>query len=115
MFYGIMIPPTEKKLVGKKERRYPARMDMDWNNYLTEDEKRQMNDIFQKVERRIKEKGESCQGQFLILAQCCCGQEVQKEQEKESFPEDMAKFLANVCDFCKKHDMCPDESLPFPC
>ncbi len=68
-------------------------MDMDWNNYLTEDEKRQMNDIFQKVERRIKEKEKAFRGSFLYWPSVVVGRRFKKNRKKKVFQKIWQSFL----------------------
>lgn len=88
-------------------------------DFLTGDEKRQMDALLAKAETRMKEKGkEGCRGQFIMMAcQCECEQINQKEEERDNFPNDMENLLRQICDFCKRHYMCPEycqEELPFP-
>ena len=94
-------------------------MGADLKDYLTGEERRQMDALLAKAEARMKEKGEEgCRGQLLLMTcQCKCKQVLEKEEEKERFEEDVRKIFTNVCVFCKGHDMCPEycqEELPFP-
>lgn len=95
-------------------------MGQNLNDYLTGDERRQMDALLAKAEERMKEKGEDgcCNGQLLLMAcQCKCKQMMQKEEEKEMFEEEVRKIFASICTFCKGHDLCQEycvEELPFP-
>jgi len=92
-------------------------MDMNLKDYLTGEERRQMDALLGKAAERRKEK-EGCNGQFIMMAcQCGCGQASQSEEERDNFPNDMGNLFGQICEFCKKHNMCPDyceEELPFP-
>lgn len=93
-------------------------MSQDLNDYLTGEERRQMNKLLAKAEERRKEKGEEdCKEQFIMMAcHCECGQTGPNEEERDDLPNDMENLLDHVCNFCKKHNMCPecsDEQLPF--
>ncbi len=94
-------------------------MGADLKDYLTGEERRQMDALLAKAEERMKEKGEDgCSEQILLIAcQCKCKQMMQKEEEKERFEEEVRKIFADICAFCKGHDMCPEycqDELPFP-
>lgn len=94
-------------------------MGQNLNDYLTGEERRQMDALLAKAEERMKEKGEEgCSGQLLLMAcQCKCKQMMQKEEEKEMFEEEVRKIFASICTFCKGHDLCQEycvEELPFP-
>lgn len=94
-------------------------MGQNLNDYLTGDERRQMDALLAKVEARMKEKGEEgCSEQILLIAcQCKCKQMMQKEEEKERFEEEVRKIFSDICTFCKEHDMCLEychDELPFP-
>lgn len=94
-------------------------MATDLKDYLTDEERRQMDALLAKAEERMKEKGEEgYRGQlFLMACQCKCKQVLEKEEEKERFEEEVRKVFASICIFCKGHDMCPEccqEELPFP-
>lgn len=89
------------------------------NDYLTGDERRQMDALLAKAEERMRENGEEvCRGQFIMMScQCGCGQTSQSDEKRDNFPNDMENLLRQICDFCKKHNMCPEyciEELPFP-
>ncbi len=94
-------------------------MSQNLNDYLTGEERRQMDALLAKAEERMRDKGdESCREQILLMTcQCKCKQVLEKEEEKERFKEDVKKVFANICAFCKGHDLCPEycvEELPFP-
>ncbi len=94
-------------------------MATDLKDYLTDEERRQMDALLMKVEARMKEKGEEgCRGQFIMVScQCGCGQLSQNDDKRDNFPNDMENLLRQICDFCKTHNMCPEycqEELPFP-
>lgn len=98
-------------------------MGADLKDYLTGEERRQMDALLAKAEERMKEKGEDgcCNGQLLLMACQCkcnkCKQMMQKEEEKEMFEEEVRKIFASICTFCKGHDLCQEycvEELPFP-
>ncbi len=89
------------------------------NDYLTGDERRQMDKLLERAEERMRENGEEvCSEQILLMAcQCKCRQMMQKEEEKERFEEEVKRIFTNICAFCKGHDLCPEycqEELPFP-
>ena len=94
-------------------------MGADLKDYLTGEERRQMDALLAKAEKRMKEKGEDgCSEQILLMAcQCKCKQMMQKEEEKEMFEEEVRKIFASICTFCKGHDLCQEycvEELRFP-
>jgi len=91
----------------------------DLRDFLTGEERRQMDALLAKAEERMKEKGEgSYNEQFLLMTcQCKCKQVLEKEEEKERFEEEVRKIFSDICNFCKGHDLCPEycqEELPFP-
>lgn len=94
-------------------------MGQNLNDYLTGEERRQMDALLAKAEERLKEKGEEgCSGQLLLMAcQCKCKQVLEKEEEKERFENDIRKLFSDICTFCKEHDMCLEycqDELPLP-
>lgn len=94
-------------------------MGQNLNDYLTGEERRQMDVLLAKAEERMREKGEDgCSGQLLLMTcQCKCKQVLEKEEEKERFKGDVKKIFSDICNFCKGHDLCPEycqEELPFP-
>lgn len=94
-------------------------MGTDLRDFLTGEERRQMDALLGKAEERMREKGEEgCRGQFIMMScQCRCGQAEQSDEKRDNFPNDMENLLGQICDFCKKHSMCPEycvEELPFP-
>ena len=94
-------------------------MGTDLRDFLTSEERRQMDALLAKAEARMKEKGEeSYNEQFLLMTcQCKCRQVLEKEEEKERFESGVKKIFSDICNFCKGHDLCPEycqEELPFP-
>lgn len=95
-------------------------MGTDLRDFLTGEEKRQLDKLLEKAEERMREKGEEgCSEQILLMAcQCCkCKQVLEKEEEKERFESGVKKIFSDICNFCKGHDLCPEycqEELPFP-
>ena len=94
-------------------------MSQDLRDFLTGEERRQMDALLAKAGARMKEKGEEgCRGQFIMMAcQCGCGQVRQNDDKRDNFLNDMENLLRQICDFCKTHNMCPEnclEELPFP-
>ena len=94
-------------------------MGTDLRDFLTGEERRQMDALLGKAEERMREKGEEgCRGQFIMVScQCGCGQLSQNDDKRDNFPNDMENLLRQICDFCKTHNMCPEycqEELPFP-
>ena len=93
-------------------------MGVDLNDYLTGEERRQMDKLLEKAKERMRENGEEgCSGQFIMMSCQCCGQTSQSDEKRDNFPNDMENLLRQICDFCKKHDMCPEycqDELPFP-
>ena len=94
-------------------------MGQNLNEYLTGEERRQMDKLLEKAEERMRENGEEgCGGQLLLMAcQCKCKQVLEKEEEKERFENDIRKLFSDICNFCKGHDMCLEycqDELPFP-
>ena len=63
-------------------------MGQNLNDYLTSEEKKQMDALLQKAKARMEEKGgEGCRGQFIMVAcQCECGQANQNDEERDNFP-----------------------------
>lgn len=103
----------------EKQEKEVSVLGQDLNDYLTGEEKKQMDALLTKAEARMKEKGEEgCSGQLLLMAcQCNCRQIMQKEEEKERFEEEVRKIFSDICNFCKGHDLCPEycqDELPFP-
>lgn len=113
-----MFSPRKKSYRKKKKRRF-SKLCADLKDYLTDEEKRQVDILLEKAEARMKEKeGEGCRGQFLLMVcQCKCKQVMQKDAEKEKFEEGVKKIFSDICAFCKGHDMCSEycpEELPLP-
>ena len=94
-------------------------MGADLNDYLTGEERRQMDKLLEKAKERMRENGEEgCSGQLLLMTcQCKCKQVLEKEEEKERFENDIRKLFSDICNFCKGHVMCLEycqDELPFP-
>lgn len=115
----MMVLPKRKTSYRKNKKRRFQKLGTDLRDFLTGEERRQIDALLAKAEARMHEKGdEGCSEQiFLMACQCKCQQIMQKEEEKERFEEDVKKLLTNICIFCKGHDMCSEycsEELPFP-
>ena len=109
----------KKKFYRKNKKRRFSKLGTDLRDFLTGEERRQMDRLLEKAEERMKEKGEgSYNEQFLFMTcQCKCKQVLEKEEEKERFEEEVRKIFASICTFCKGHDLCQEycvEELPFP-
>ncbi len=94
-------------------------MGTDLRDFLTGEERRQMDKLLAKAEERMRENGEEvCSEQILLMAcQCKCRQMMQKEEEKERFEEGVKKIFSDICNFCKGYNLCPEycqDELPFP-
>ena len=95
-------------------------MGADLKDFLTGEERRQMDALLAKAEERMKGKGEDgyCNGQLLLMTcQCKCKQVLEKEEEKERLENDIRKLFSDICNFCKGHDMCLEycqDEFPFP-
>ncbi len=53
----------------------------------------------------------------MVSCQYGYGQTGQNYEKRNNLPNDMENLLRQVCDFCKKHDMCPEycqDKLSFP-
>lgn len=104
---------------------------MEYDEYLTSDEKKQIDELMKKAdERRKKKMEEDASKHFLLLdCQCLCMKKMyEKEGEKpQAVPSDcfelMQQFLKMVCNFCREHGCCEchidkesvgNEELPFP-
>lgn len=106
-------------------------MEENLKDYMTEEERQQVDAILGKAGERMRAAQISRQEQqFLFLGcQCECYQEMtrqnQKGQEKVDFEEDIQQLLQQICDFCKRHRACfrreeekkeregEDDELPF--
>lgn len=99
-------------------------------DYMTEEEKRQIDALLDRAEeRRRRKQADSNKQRFLFLkCQCECYegmmQQNQEEQKKMDAEEAIQKMLRQICDFCRKHRACyweggmeregeVDEDLPF--
>lgn len=96
-------------------------MSQELNDYLTGEEKRQMDKLMAKAEERKRERREEDCKEHQVLVMGCqfgCGTIVSEQQEENnSFPADMEKLFGQICGFCKKYNMCQEcceDELPFP-
>lgn len=104
---------------------------MEYDEYLTSDEKKQIDELMNKAEERRRKKMEDdASNHFLLLdCQCLCMKKMQeKEGERaQDMPSDcferMQEFLKMLCNFCREHRCCEyhknkesvgNEELPFP-
>ena len=101
---------------------------MEYEEYLTDDEKKQIDELMKKADERRKKKMEDDASQhFLMLdCQCMCMKMQEKEGEQDVASacfELMQQFLKMVCNFCREHgchechkdkEFTGDEELPFP-
>lgn len=100
---------------------------MEYEEYLTSDEKKQIDELMNKAEERRKKKMEEDASQhFLMLdCQCMCMKRMQEKEGEQDVPSDcfelMQQFLKTVCNFCREHgchechkkEACAGEELPF--
>ena len=105
----------------EKEKKEVVTMDVNLREYLTGEERRQMDALIMIATARRELRGDrGCSGQFFMAGcQCGCGHDAKKQHgEDDGLPTDMAKLFGEICDFCQKYGMCPidcgDEELPFP-
>lgn len=99
-------------------------------DYMTEDEKRQIDALLDRAQERMRRKqGFGKEHQFLFLnCQCECYEGMMHQdcehQERCDAEEDIQNVLRQICDFCRKHRAClweggmeregeVDEDLPF--
>lgn len=101
---------------------------MDEMDFLTPEEKEQMQSLMAKAAERMRKSKEETSNeshQFLFLhCQCECRRQMErKEQIKEEFAQDVRTLLDQICTFCRKHGfpVCKQESsgdeedeLPLP-
>lgn len=97
-------------------------------DFLTPEEKEQMQSLMAKAAERMRKSKEETPNeshQFLFLhCQCECRRQMEKkEQIKEEFAQDVRTLLDQICTFCRKHGfpVCKQESsgdeedeLPLP-
>lgn len=102
---------------------------MEYEEYLTDDEKKQIDELMKKADERRKKKIEDdASKHFLMLdCQCMCMKQMQEKEgeQGQSVPSDcfelMQQFLKTVCNFCREHgcrechkkEECAGEELPF--
>ena len=103
---------------------------MEYDEFLTSDEKKQIDELMKKAEeRRMKKMEDDASKHFLMLdCQCMCMKMQEKEgKQGQSVPSDcfelMQEFLKMLCNFCrvhgcrechKKEESVGNEELPFP-
>ena len=103
---------------------------MEYDEFLTPDEKKQIDELMDKAEERRKKKmQDDASKHFLLLdCQCLCMKKMyEKDQQAQDVPSDcfelMQQFLKTVCNFCREHGCCEchkkeepvgNEELPFP-
>lgn len=101
---------------------------MDEMDFLTPEEKEQMQSLMAKAAERMRKSKEETSNeshQLLFLhCQCECRKQMErKEQIKEEFSQDVRTLLDQICTFCRKHGfpVCKRESsgdeedeLPLP-
>lgn len=96
---------------------------MEWDEFLTPEEKEQMDNLMKRAEERRKKKTENDESRHFLLMECqcmCMRQMQEKEGNMAMLPEcfeSMKQFLKMVCGFCREHRFCEyrkDEELPFP-
>ncbi len=96
-------------------------MSQDLNDYLTGEERRQMDALLKKAECRKQEKEGEGKSQQVMFMECQigCVQENGKEQtqQRDNFSCDLEHLLGQICEFSKKYNVCPkycEDELPFP-
>lgn len=86
-------------------------MEKNLENYLTEEEKKKMDEIVSRAVRRREESGEKEDGAltFEFVAVSCQCQEPRNEKES------LGRMLEGMCQCIREHGRCPreDELLPF--
>lgn len=99
-------------------------------DFLTPNEREQINNLMAKASERMRKSREKASvnesHQFLFLhCQCECRRQMeQKEQIRDEFEQDVRTLLDHICSFCNKHriPMCrkddaggeDDDELPLP-
>ena len=86
-------------------------MENNLKDYMTEEEKQQVDAIMERAEERLRNKKiPSQEQQFLFLGcQCECYGTMRQNQEgrqKIDFAEDIQTLLQQICEFCKRHRAC---------
>lgn len=102
---------------------------MEWDEFLTLEEKEQMDNLMKKAEERRKKKTENDASRHFLLmeCQCMCMKQMQEKEGEQDVPSDcfelMQQFLKTVCNFCREHgcrechkkeEPVGNEELPFP-
>lgn len=104
---------------------------MEYDEFLTPDEKKQIDELMKKADERRKKKIEDDASQhFLMLdCQCMCMKKMQEQEGEQGQSvlsdcfEMMQQFLKMVCNFCREHrcyechkkeEPVGNEELPFP-
>lgn len=102
---------------------------MEYDEFLTPDEKKQIDELMKKADERRKKKIEDdASKHFLMLdCQCMCMKQIQEKEGEQDVPsgcfELMQQFLKMLCNFCRAHgcrechrdkEFTGDEELPFP-
>lgn len=101
---------------------------MEYDEFLTPDERKQIDELMKKAyARRKKKMVDDASKHFLMLdCQCMCLKHVQEKEGKQDVAlgcfELMKELLKAICEFCREHDCCVcqknedrrrDEELPF--
>lgn len=100
---------------------------MDMVDYLTAEEKQQIEGLMQKAaERRKKSKGETSEEVSFLYFQCRAenGKKADETVQRADYEDDLENVLEQVCGFCQKYKFCDsrkkcgeylpeDEELPF--
>lgn len=104
---------------------------MEYDEFLTPEERKQMDDLMRKADERRKNKMEDDASKhfFLLDCQCMCLKHMQEKEgeQAQAVPSDcfelMQQFLKLICNFCREHGCCEchkdkesvgDEEWPFP-
>lgn len=87
-------------------------MDIELCDYMSREEREQMDALMDRARRRKERREEAAIGakrfQF-FQCQCACKMEMDGGLEKEprkSSGEEMEQMLKAICDFCLKYDLC---------
>lgn len=98
---------------------------MELNEYLTKDEREQMESLMKKAaERRKKDNGEADEEVSVLYFQYQYGSRKQTDEKKADYETDLENVMEQVCNFCQKYKLCDsrkkcreydedDEELPF--
>lgn len=97
---------------------------MDLGEFLTHEEREQLETLMKRAEERKRKEEEAFSRQFILL-ECQCGYLKRMDKGKRKEPdscEEMQELLRLICDFCRKHggichrdreDEGGDDELPF--